>query len=150
MINEEDRIASLLVWCAPPPPPATPPPPAAPSDGRHKTVRVTNSRDPNEKAGPDGFGPERYIEGDEPLPYVVRFENVASATAPAQVVRITDQLDPSEVRLASVSLGPVQFGDTFAGPPPGLQALDHRHRPAARSRTWSSASRRDLEREPGC
>ncbi len=120
MINEEDRIASFLVFCAPPPPPATPPPTGGGSEV-FKTLRVTNSRDPNEKAGPDGFGPQRFIEGDEPLPYTIRFENVASATAPAQVVRITDQLDPAEVRLASVSLGPVHFGDVFAGPPPGLR-----------------------------
>ncbi len=116
----EDRIAAAIVWCAPPPPPATPPPGGGAGEV-FKTVRVTNSRDPNEKAGPDGFGAQRYIEGDEPLPYVVRFENVASATAPAQVVRITDQLDPAEVRLSSVSLGPIQFGDVFAGPPPGLR-----------------------------
>ena len=120
MINFSDRIASALIWCAPPPPPGNPPP----SGGETfvtKTLRVTNSRDPNEKAGPDGFGAPRYLEGDEPLPYTIKFENVASATAPAQVVRITDQLDPTEVRLSSVSLGPIHFGDTFAGPPPGLR-----------------------------
>ena len=101
---------------------------------------MTNSRDPNEKAGPDGFGAQRFIEGDEPLPYVVRFENVASATAPAQVVRITDQLDPTEVELSTVSLGPVHFGDVFAGPPPGL-GTGRPTSTCARSRTWSSASR---------
>ena len=49
------------------------------------------------------------------------FENVASATAPAQVVEITDQLDASSLRLSSLSLGPVHFGDVFTGPPPGLK-----------------------------
>lgn len=85
-----------------------------------KSVLVTNSNDPNEKAGPEGSGTARYIEGDEPLPYVVKFENLDTATAPAQEVRITDQLD-ADLDLSTVSLGAVSFGDTFVAPPPGLQ-----------------------------
>ncbi|MFM9102451.1 MAG: S8 family serine peptidase, partial [Cyanobium sp.] len=48
---------------------------------------------PNDILGPEGFGEDRWIDTDEPLRYTIRFENVATATAPAQEVFITQQLD---------------------------------------------------------
>ena len=68
------------------------------------------------------------------------FENVASATAPAQVVEITDQLDASSLRLSSLSIGPVHFGDVFAAPPPA-SSIGIPTSICARSRIWSSGSR---------
>jgi len=54
---------------------------------------VTRPSDPNDIIGPDGFGEENWIKASAALPYMIRFENQASATAPAQVVTITQTLD---------------------------------------------------------
>ncbi|TRU20071.1 MAG: serine protease, partial [Microcystis aeruginosa Ma_SC_T_19800800_S464] len=54
---------------------------------------VRRPSDPNDILGPEGFGEDRWIDTDEPLRYTIRFENVATATAPAQEVFITQQLD---------------------------------------------------------
>lgn len=43
--------------------------------------------------GPAGSGPENRVESPEELPYAIRFENLPTATASAQVVRITQTLD---------------------------------------------------------
>lgn len=53
------------------------------------------ARDPNDIIGPIGFGLDRWVGTSQPLGYTIRFENdPLLATAPAQVVRITQQLDP--------------------------------------------------------
>jgi hypothetical protein len=78
------------------------------------------ARDPNDKAGAPGVGVPQYITGDQPLPYAVFFENVDTATAPAQVVTVTDQLDPNKVDLTTFSLGQIRFGSNVVSPPPGL------------------------------
>lgn len=54
---------------------------------------VTRPSDPNDIVGPDAYGDERWIKAADPLAYMIRFENQASATAPAQVVTITQTLD---------------------------------------------------------
>ncbi|OGB06139.1 MAG: hypothetical protein A3E25_16225 [Burkholderiales bacterium RIFCSPHIGHO2_12_FULL_69_20] len=54
---------------------------------------VTRPSDPNDIVGPDSYGDEHWIKASEALPYTIRFENQASATAPAQVVTITQTLD---------------------------------------------------------
>ena len=51
------------------------------------------SRDPNDITGPKGFGQEQWITAKDAMPYTIRFENAADATAPAQQVVITQQLD---------------------------------------------------------
>lgn len=67
--------------------------------------------DPNEIVGPIGQGDERWIPADQPLDYVIRFENDPTlAQAPAQRVVITQQLD-SDLDWRTFRLG--DFG--FAG-----------------------------------
>ena len=70
------------------------------------TVTSRRSIDPNEKIGPVGFGPERWVPKDKPLLYRINFENLPTATAPAQRVQIIDQLpatlDPRTVRLLEI------------------------------------------------
>jgi len=51
------------------------------------------SFDPNDIVGPTGFGPEQYLPADSSLFYTIRFENLATATAPAQTVVVTQTLD---------------------------------------------------------
>jgi hypothetical protein len=58
-----------------------------------KPIRRVMSYDPNDKAGPAGFGENHYVSRDQTFQYVVYFENVATANAAAQTVNITDQLD---------------------------------------------------------
>ncbi len=68
--------------------------------------RQWRSFDPNEKLGPDGYGAERWIGEQKPIEYRINFENLATATAPAQLIRIVDQLpptlDPRTVRLKEI------------------------------------------------
>ncbi len=73
--------------------------------------KVVVSADPNEKDGPQGGGTQHFTTGKEPLRYVISFENVPTATAPAQTVVITDQLDTSKVDLSTINLGGVGFSN---------------------------------------
>ena len=74
-------------------------------------VQQVTSVDPNEKVGARGFGEVRYISGEEPFRYAIYYENLETATAPAQEVRITDQLDVVHLDLSTFGLGPISFGD---------------------------------------
>lgn len=83
-------------------------------------LRTVASADPNEKVGNRGATSENYISGDG-LQYGISFENLPTASAPAQDVVITDQLDISRLDLETFSLGAINFGDTFIEVPPGLK-----------------------------
>jgi RHS repeat-associated protein len=114
-------------------------------------VRILISNDPNDIIGPAGFGTDRWLTPDQVLPYAIRFENQASATAPAVVVNISHQLD-SDLDLSTFELGDFGFGKIYVDVPDGLQTystrLDLRDRigdfvdftaslnPATRTVTW--------------
>ena len=53
------------------------------------------SWDPNEMSGPAGVGERRLVQPGDWLTYTVYFENKAEASASAQEVRVTQQLDAS-------------------------------------------------------
>jgi hypothetical protein len=72
------------------------------------------SFDPNDKYGPEGVLTERYIASGDSMGYTVFFENKEEATAPAQIVIITDTLDVAVVDLNSFSFGMVAWTDTSA------------------------------------
>ena len=57
--------------------------------------QATSPSDPNEKLGPTGFGPQALTGTAHPWLYTVDFENVPTASAAAQRIMVTDQLDPS-------------------------------------------------------
>ena len=61
---------------------------------RKKRVTAVTSMDPNEMAGPSGFGAYNDVRKQD-FTYSILFENKAAATAPAQEVTITDTLDKS-------------------------------------------------------
>lgn len=69
--------------------------------------------DPNDKIGPSGFGSQAFIGTQALMPYTINFENVSTATAYAQRVRITDQLDsnldPRSVRLREIGFKQYRF-----------------------------------------
>ena len=83
-------------------------------------VEIIRSVDPNAKYGPAGYGEQRAVSASHPLPYLITFENLETASASAQEVTITDQLDSSLVDLDTFSLGPITFGDRVITPPSGL------------------------------
>jgi len=61
---------------------------------RRFSVEVTGSIDPNDKlAFPVGSGSEHRIRPDDPLTYLIRFENKPEATAEAIFIRVVDSLD---------------------------------------------------------
>lgn len=67
--------------------------------------------DPNDILGPEGYGDENWVEADRVLDYMIRFENDPEfATAPAQVVTITQQLD-SDLDPRTFRLGDFGFGN---------------------------------------
>jgi hypothetical protein len=101
-------------------PPTVPPPPLPPcfGSGCHN-VQIVTSGDPNDKAGSQGAGPQQYISGATPLRYDIFFSNKETATAPAQDVVITDQLDVVHDDLSTFSFGPIAFTDQLVSPPAG-------------------------------
>ncbi|MEM2704751.1 MAG: hypothetical protein QXR45_16520 [Candidatus Bathyarchaeia archaeon] len=64
-----------------------------PETTKEKAVTPVWAWDPNAKAGPEGYGPEGYVSQDSEMVYIIYFENLENATAPAQKVVITDMLD---------------------------------------------------------
>jgi RHS repeat-associated protein len=57
-------------------------------------TQIVRPSDPNDIVGPGGFGEEHWVSSTQTLSYTVNFENAPDATAPAQQVIITTQLDP--------------------------------------------------------
>ncbi|WP_208492247.1 putative Ig domain-containing protein [aff. Roholtiella sp. LEGE 12411] len=80
--------------------------------GQSGTVPIIRAIDPNDILGPAGFGEEKWITASSTLPYTIRFENQASATAPAQQVVITQQLDP-DLDFRTYRVGDFGWGDLF-------------------------------------
>ncbi len=83
-------------------------------------VTVVVSQDPNSKEGLAGNGPNHGIRGDETLSYEIHFENLPSASAPAQDVFVNDRLNPAQFDLSTFSLGDITFGNQVITPPAGL------------------------------
>jgi len=79
------------------------------------------SVDPNDKNGPLGALAEQFVAPDVPLSYTIHFENLSTATAAAQVVLVSDQLDPQLMDLATFRLGPISFGRNTLLPAPGVR-----------------------------
>ncbi len=88
-----------------------------PHDPRQSLINFLASHDPNDIIGPQGFGAESWISTTDPLNYTIRFENdPVFATAPAQVVRVTQQLD-NDLDFRTFRLGDFGFGDIFIDVP---------------------------------
>src|SRR5262249_18902599 len=78
------------------------------------------SLDPNELLGPGGFGPPRFVAPGTLFPYRIDFENEADATAPAQRVTVTDQLN-ANLDWNTFQFTEVGFGDTLLIIPDGVR-----------------------------
>jgi RHS repeat-associated protein len=88
-------------------------------------VAVALAHDPNEITGPAGFGIAGFIAKDQLLPYRIDFTNVGTATAPAQVVTVTQQLD-SHLDWNTFQLGTIGFGSTTISVPAGVSSYSTR------------------------
>src|SRR5262249_35813385 len=93
-----------------------PDPPPGQNSGNGSTG-TGGSIDPNEKTGPAGVGPRRYVATVKPFAYRIDFENDARATAPAQRAESGDQLAP-ELDWNSVQLTEVAWGNIRLTVPP--------------------------------
>jgi HYR domain/PKD domain len=109
--------------CFDPPQPPIEEPIDPGSDDSSVAVSIVGSFDPNDKVGTRGEGEMRYSSGEEPLRYAVLFENLETASAPAQEVVVTDQLDTVNMDLSTFNLGPIAFGSKQVIPPPGASAF---------------------------
>ncbi len=97
-------------------------PPTKPSNSEEDVENIA-SEDPNEKTGPGGYDDAGYIVEDTLLSYRVDFENDATATAPAQVVAVTDRLD-SDLDWTTFELMEIGFGDQLLAVPAGSQHFE--------------------------
>ncbi len=95
---------------------------SAPKNNTKVNVQVVQSRDPNAKTGPLGVGAQHVVNGKEAFLYTVFFENVATASAPAQRVHIEDELS-DELDLMSLELLAVTFGDFVLLPTSGSKSF---------------------------
>ena len=86
-------------------------------------IKPKQAFDPNDKVGTLGVSDQKFIGGGVPLNYAVHFENLATATAPAQVVLVTDQLDAQRMDLGTFQFGPMTFGDVTLLPQRGAQTF---------------------------
>jgi hypothetical protein len=73
--------------------------------------------------GPAGYGTGNFVSDTTLLPYQIVFENEPTATAPAQRVDITDQLNAS-LDWRTFQLAAVGFGSTYIAVPSDLQHYD--------------------------
>jgi RHS repeat-associated protein len=89
------------------------------------STRVVFSLDPNDLIGPAGSGDNHFIAREQSLDYTVHFENLATATAPAQKVVVTQQLDPG-LDFTTFELGDFGFGNTLIHVPAGRSSYQTR------------------------
>jgi uncharacterized repeat protein (TIGR01451 family) len=80
---------------------------------------VVRPVDPNEKVGPEGVGPQQVVGAGGELFYTIYFENVATATAPAQEVFVTDILDP-DLNWSTFQVTEIAFGDRMLAVSEGM------------------------------
>ncbi|MCB2155368.1 right-handed parallel beta-helix repeat-containing protein [bacterium] len=97
----------------PPTPRPTPVPTPTPYNGAF--IGIFRPRDPNEKVGTDGWGGHNIVSPDQELTYTIYFENVSDATAPAQEVFVTDDLDPN-LDWSTFQISEVAWGDQTVAP----------------------------------
>ncbi|MFH0730526.1 MAG: right-handed parallel beta-helix repeat-containing protein [Pseudomonadota bacterium] len=116
---EDARNPKFCGWSKKPP--ATPTPPTG--AGANGASGGAGSQDPNEKLTISGYGAPNYVAGGTLVSYHVDFENMASATAPAQFVTVRDKLS-SNLDVSTIELLEAGFGNVIIPIPPGQQYLN--------------------------
>ena len=92
-----------------------------PISQENKNIAAVASFDPNELVGPQGVTSENYTVNNRDYSYTIYFENMKTASAPAQEVIIRDTLDKTKFDFSSFSFGSVKFGNHRVAPLPGLK-----------------------------
>ena len=85
---------------------------------------LTRAWDPNQKSGPAGYGDEGLISANSTFHYKVEFENDETATAPAQIVTVSDPID-SDLDWITFSLAEIGFGDEKIAIPENTQHFEN-------------------------
>ncbi len=92
------------------------------ADCKRWPIAPRGSIDPNDKAGSLGATAAHALAATTlPITYTVQFENLETASAAAQEVVVTDQLDAATLDLSTFSLGPMGFGDVSVVPASGVR-----------------------------
>ena len=76
------------------------------------------SDDPNEKTHPKGHGAQQQLSSRAAVPYRIYFENVSTAAAPASLVQIEDEFEPT-LKASSFRATRIVFGDNEIDLGPG-------------------------------
>ncbi len=93
---------------------------------RDDFTNSVGSHDPNDIVGPAGFGSQNYVTTDQTFAYTIHYENdPLQATAPAQEVLVTHQLDQN-LDWTTFELGDFGFGSAVFTVPTGLQQYQTR------------------------
>jgi RHS repeat-associated protein len=88
--------------------------------GQQIGTYIINSIDPNALTGPAGFSIQNYVINSDLFGYQITFENKTNATAPAQIVQITDPLS-TNLNWSTFQFTEIDFGDTYISVPPNVQ-----------------------------
>ena len=96
-----------------------------PSSGEVPRTVAEAPTDPNFISGPSGYGTPGFVPDGGAFPYTINFENKPSAPAPAQVVEVTQQLDP-DLDWSTFQLGDFGFGGQLYAVPAGLKSYQTR------------------------
>lgn len=92
-----------------------------PKDPKETPTNSVTSLDPNEIIGPVGMGNARYLNKIDRLSYMITFENVDTAEAAAQIVRIIDTLDLSKYDINTFEFTDFTIGNRYFNVPKGRQ-----------------------------
>lgn len=83
-------------------------------------IFILESHDPNEIVGPPGVGAQKWVSGEQTLPYTIFFENDPDfATGPAQRVTIYHEFDET-INPFSFRVGDFGFGSQYFEVPDGI------------------------------
>ncbi len=104
---------------------------------------VVRPIDPNDKIGPVGIGPNRVVSTNDFMEYMVRFENMAAATAPVQELTVVDYLD-ANLDWTTVEFEEVAYGDRLLAAPAHSQYFTLRDLPPTNSTTITGSSLTNL------
>ena len=88
-------------------------------------IIVIAPRDPNDKLSPYGYGEVGFVAEDYAIPYTIRFENLAAATAAALKIEVTDQLHEN-LAWETLTLDEIGFAGTVIDVPDGLDHYEGR------------------------
>ncbi|MEZ4687005.1 MAG: hypothetical protein R3B47_13335 [Bacteroidia bacterium] len=95
-----------------------------PEDKDDSEGDIVTSADPNDKSGRQGQGGLGWLRSDQVFPYLIRYENMDTATAPAKLVIIRDTLDKNVFDLNSLQVQAFTIADSLYTFPKGRSTYE--------------------------